>query len=90
MSPPEQRRKHDNLPPEIQLYIDASVEKALDRLKEELPILLESSSERGSDKSIGKFMAMVGEGTVKKVVLIIGGILTLVAAWLGLGGHLPK
>jgi nucleoside phosphorylase len=90
MSPPEQRRKHDQVPAEVQLYIDAAVEKAIDRLRDELPRLLESSSQSGSDKSIAKFMAMVGEGTFKKVVLIVGGILTLVAAWLGLGGHLPK
>jgi hypothetical protein len=90
VSPPEERRKHDKLPAEVQLYIDATVEKAFNRLEAEIKRWIESGAQSGSDKSIAKLLAYVGEGTIKKVVLIIGGILTLVAAWLGLGGHMPK
>jgi hypothetical protein len=31
MSPPEQRRKHDNLPPEVKDYIDAAAEAGAEK-----------------------------------------------------------
>ena len=71
MSPPEQRRKNDNLPPEVKDYIDAA-------------------AEAGAEKAILKLYAEIGKAGLKKAGIILLGILTLVAGWLGLGGHLPK
>jgi diaminopimelate decarboxylase len=61
-----------------------------DKFPLEVREYIEAAAERGAEKAMVKLYAEIGKAGVKKAGIILLGILTAVATWLGFGGHLPK
>jgi len=48
---------------------------------DEIEKMLEECAERGADKAVQRFYAHIGEGIVKKTLLVAGALMAALLAW---------